>query len=84
MDKTRKTFCLKINGNILIDLQVEGDDDLVEAFSKQAMTDHYAMFHELKDKLSSIIKDLTVNMHTIARGKDGKFISKSETLPNLK
>lgn len=78
----KKHFKLTLNDKTIIDLGIEGDDNLVEDFVEIALTDSYGAFRKSQDIFGDIfINGIKHEIQVIRRDDKGHFI---KSIPNLK
>lgn len=70
----KKTFVLKLNGQIVCDFEASGSPEIVESFVKQTFTDTFGIFYKWKDNLGKMyLNEIEVTMQTIFKDKKGRF-----------
>jgi hypothetical protein len=71
-----KKFNLKINGKVVVDIEVAGNKAILDSFEKQVFTDTFGIFHEWKKEIGKmILNEIEVSLTTVFRDKKGKFIN---------
>lgn len=75
----KKYFTMKIDGEKVVRIEVDGSDEIVEFFVKQMFTDTFGIFYKWKDAFAEMfLNGIKVKMSTVFRREDGKFISPKE------
>lgn len=74
---SKKTFKVSLNGKQAIDLEIEGDDDLVADFIDKALTDSYGAFYKTREAFTELfINGIRHEIQIIKRTPEGRFAKK--------
>lgn len=72
----KKQFTLKMQGKTIIDIEVEGDEDIIKSFCKEMFLDSMSLFYKMKDDLSEFyINGIKSQYKIVARDEKGHFIN---------
>lgn len=87
METIKKSFKMSLGGRVVIDLEIEGDQDIIDAFTKQCITDSFGIFYKTKDEIMKfILNGLQVSAEIALRDSKGRYVNKEQLLKktNLK
>lgn len=72
----KKVFTLKMQGKTIVDLEVEGNDEIVEKFCEQVLLNQWGAFSKMRDQLSEFFIDgIKSQYRIIAKDEKGRFIN---------
>lgn len=75
MEKDIKTFQLKINGEVVFEIEASGNQSVVAAFDKEVLSGTFGIFYNMKESMAKlIINEVELKMSTVFRDKKGKFV----------
>lgn len=70
----KKTFELKINGEVIFEIEANGNKGIIDNFEKEVFGD-YGLFYKIKDDMFKIfLNQMEIKMTQVFRDKKGKFI----------
>lgn len=77
MDKQiKKTFKLKMAGQAIIDMEIEGSEELVNSFIKQTLIETFGAFYESRKVFQEyIMNGIKLKAQYVWRDEKGHFLS---------
>lgn len=71
----KKAIKISVNGRDAVNLEIEGDDDLVQDFLKQAITGSFGAFYKTKELFGDMfINGIKTEMQMVQRDPKGHFV----------
>jgi hypothetical protein len=72
----KKEFTLKMEGKTVVNMEISGDGDVVQAFSKEMFLDTFSLFHKMKDELADFfVNGIKSKYQLIARDEKGRYVN---------
>mgnify|MGYP001586566860 FL=1 len=71
----KKQFTLRMKGKVIIDMEFDGDDDIVNAFCKQWFLEDFGLPHKMKDQMGDFfINGIKSQYILVQRDEKGHYI----------